>query len=466
MSRLADRVRRSLRASRGDSSVAEKPQPAPEGPSEVVSRLRRELARIDARYPKKLQNNGSVAPELRATHHYQLVSRKGAAPRSPRPRVIEPLEPGGAVFRHDFGQILALEGALEKLRPEGARVRLSPEESRWQRVEPLLVLDGAIEAPPTDLRATEVAFLDTETTGLSRGAGTVAFMIGVGRFVREGADLRLRVEQFVVDRLAREAEVLDEVATALEGARLMVTFNGRGFDAPIVESRALLNRSSLALPGAHLDLLPWARRLFGGRLDDCRLGTLEREVLGFGRLDDMPGSEAPAAYGRYLAQGDLEQLHGVLEHNLIDVATLVALLWRVGDVVTEPLHWAEDGEELYGVAKLWHRAGDSPLAEACLDRALALTQRSSDTRRRVISLLARLRRRRGDLAGAKALWQRYSEEFPRDDEGWIALAKHYEHVERDFAAALRAARRARDDFDGSLAHRLARLERRLEARVT
>ncbi|MBW2735960.1 MAG: ribonuclease H-like domain-containing protein [Deltaproteobacteria bacterium] len=496
MSRLADQIRRSLSLDARPEANSTAGEDAPtESSSEVVRRLRHELARIDQRYegyPKKRRNTVPLERNTDATaHRYELLSKRpglqSASVASPKQTVVEPTKAwagdatprqpvlfpggkgaqgahrqtvaeGGFVFRHTFTQRLTLDGALGQRAPD-KNARLSPDDTQALRLAEFLALDPSIKGCPTNLEPTEIAFVDTETTGLSRGAGTIAFMIGVGRFVEVPGGLRLCVEQFVVHELAREVEVLEAVAKALEGARLMVTFNGRGFDVPILESRALINRSALTLPTAHLDLLPWARRLFRCRVSDCRLTTLERELLDVQRLDDMPGSEAPAAYTRYLNTGAYDALFGVLEHNLIDVATLAALLWRVADGVLDPLRWSEDGDELYAIAKIWSET-NTPLAEACLERALVISG-SPWTRRRVLVFGAGLRRRRGDAAGAKALWERYSEEFPQDDEGWIALAKHYEHVERDFGAALRMTQRARDHFDGTLTHRVTRLERRL-----
>ncbi|MCK5795973.1 MAG: ribonuclease H-like domain-containing protein, partial [Deltaproteobacteria bacterium] len=317
--------------------------------------------------------------------------------------------------------------------------------------------------PPANLKARDLLFLDTETTGLSRGAGTLAFMIGVGRFAGNGDDLE--IDQIVLDSPHREAEGLDILAGYLDDARALVTFNGASFDLPVLRNRAVLCRQPHlatrlnALP--HLDLLPPSRRLFGARLPNCRLGTLERQILGFTRRGDLPGAEVPLAYLRFLREGRATAIQEVLDHNFLDVAVLAVLLTRVIAHRFDPLRWAEDATELPAAGRI-HSATNPPLALACFQRSLEQPA-SSDLRRRAWIELARLRRRSGDLEGAALAWDTFRREFPDRSEGWIELAKHHEHVTKELQTAMRFAQGAPDHARADIEHRLVRLRRRLAA---
>lgn len=196
------------------------------------------------------------------------------------------------------------------------------------------------------------AFVDLETTGLSRGTGTYAFLIGVGRFI----DGRFRIRQFFLRDFPDERAVLSALLSELESARALVTFNGRVFDWPLLETRATMNRMRLPrLP--HLDLLHPARRLWRSLLGSCRLSSLEEHILDFGRTDDVPGADIPQMYFTFLETGDAEPLADVLVHNRLDILSLAALAGYMGHVAAAPLSAAPggrplSGEELMAVGKL------------------------------------------------------------------------------------------------------------------
>ena len=166
-------------------------------------------------------------------------------------------------------------------------------------------------------------FLDTETTGLAGGTGTVAFVVGLAWV--EGCTLR--VVQWLMAGFAAEPELLDRVRVRFARARLLVSFNGKSFDLPLLEARARLNGGDLATAGlAHLDLLHVTRRLLHAGWPDCRLRTAESHALRLERVNDLPGAEAPAAWRRWLGRGDAGALARVLDHNRADLLSLVALL--------------------------------------------------------------------------------------------------------------------------------------------
>ena len=176
------------------------------------------------------------------------------------------------------------------------------------------------------LPASKLCFFDTETTGLAGGTGTRAFQIGVGDWFDGG----FRVRQLTMTTLAAESAMLDEFARWLDENRILVSYNGRSYDAPLLATRYRLARRASPLDGlAHLDLLHPTRRRYRGRWENCRLATIEREVLGIVREDDLPGSEAPRAWLDYLRGGSARDLRRVGEHNTQDLCSLAGLLLRL-----------------------------------------------------------------------------------------------------------------------------------------
>jgi uncharacterized protein YprB with RNaseH-like and TPR domain len=166
-------------------------------------------------------------------------------------------------------------------------------------------------------------FFDTETTGLSGGTGTRAFMVGASDFVPGG----LRVRQLLITHLSAEPAMLRAFAGWLSEDTRLVSYNGRCYDAPLLATRYRLARQGTPLAGIeHLDLLFPTRRRYRGVWENCRLGTIERHALGIVREDDLPGSEAPGAWLQYLRGGDAGLLRRVLQHNFQDVVTLAHLL--------------------------------------------------------------------------------------------------------------------------------------------
>ena len=166
-------------------------------------------------------------------------------------------------------------------------------------------------------------FLDTETTGLAGGTGTVAFMVGLG-WIDGGS---LRIVQWLMATFSAEGALLAGVADRIARAELLVSFNGKSFDLPLLKARARLGGQTLPTALlAHLDLLHVTRRLLHAGWPDCRLRTAEARALRLERTNDLPGSEAPAAWRQWLERGDASLLERVLDHNRGDILSLVALL--------------------------------------------------------------------------------------------------------------------------------------------
>ncbi len=179
----------------------------------------------------------------------------------------------------------------------------------------------------------EALFFDIETTALGGGAGVFAFVLGAGRFEAGG----FRITQHLLVDPGAEAALLADFAERAAGASGLVSFCGRGFDAPRVRDRARFHQVPDPLPGGpHLDLHPPLRRLFGSRVPRCRLGILERAILGIRRPDDLPSAECPEAWFAFQRTGATAPLDRVLAHNLDDVISLPLLAAELAARTTEP----------------------------------------------------------------------------------------------------------------------------------
>jgi hypothetical protein len=233
-------------------------------------------------------------------------------------------------------------------------------------------LAGLPGQPPADR---PLVCLDTETTGLATAAGTLAFLIGLGWW--SGGTFR-QVQLLLPDQ-GEERVLLDEVGRHLPPEAWLVTYNGRGFDWPLLVTRyRMAQRAAPSLAG-HLDLLPHVRRLFRHRLDDARLGTVERMLLGVARHDDVDGWEIPGRYLGFLRGGPAQPLAAVVRHNREDVRSLGRLLAHVEQRLGDPgCRAAAPRGDLAGLARAFRRERRFEEAVDCLDAALASTDDTPD----------------------------------------------------------------------------------------
>lgn len=176
------------------------------------------------------------------------------------------------------------------------------------------------------LRAREILFLDTETTGVSGGAGTVVFLLGLMRFCAG----EIVVRQYLATRFSSEPAMLGVLGEAVRRAGCLVTYNGKSFDVPLLRTRYGMHREASPFDGLpHCDLLHATRRLLRDGWTDCRLQTAERHALGFARLDDLPGAEVPAAWQRWVRHADPSPVVRILDHNREDLVSLAAIVCRL-----------------------------------------------------------------------------------------------------------------------------------------
>ena len=290
------------------------------------------------------------------------------------------------------------------------------------------------------------AVLDTETSGLAGGTGTWAFVCGLARF----EDDCLLLRQYLLTRLDGESAFLTRLAAELADATLLLSYNGKSFDVPLLATRFRL--CGIAWDGeriAHLDLLHPVRRAFAKRWPDCRLGSVETRLLGVRRDGDLPGAEAPAAWLDWLRRGDDGRLGAVLRHNRIDLISVAALVPALAAVQRDPGAY---GADTGAVARHWLRCGDAPRALELLDQASTL-----DPSERL--LLASLYRRRGEWSQALDLWQRLAADG--EPAAIEALAKYHEYREVDLTCALALAQQL--PAGPAQQRRCLRLQRKLHA---
>jgi uncharacterized protein len=304
----------------------------------------------------------------------------------------------------------------------------------------LLALDPSLAG----LHLGGALFIDTETTGLG-GSGAIAFLLGMAWF---DAAQRLNVEQLLLRSPSDEPALLDVLTERLLSAQLLVSYNGKAFDWPLLKGRYVMNRRKVPGDLPHLDLLHIGRRLHRARLGACRLKTLESEVLGFERGVDVDGGDVPARYAHFLRTGDEEALRQVVEHNAWDVVSMAALVGLYG----EPFDLMH-GEDLVGFAKTMKRAGALAVAERAADRALELGAKKA------LKVRGDVHKARGDRARALKDFESLADGL--DDPALrLELAKLYEHFVKDPGRALAILDQGTGEAAPAAAKRRERLERK------
>jgi uncharacterized protein YprB with RNaseH-like and TPR domain len=314
----------------------------------------------------------------------------------------------------------------------------------------------------------DVLFLDTETTGLAGGTGTHAFLVGIGFF--DGAGLTLR--QYFMRSPAEEIALLEELRHLIQGCRLLVTFNGKSFDWPLLDTRFLIHGYRLSFTFDHLDLLHPARRIWKHRLSSCSLTSLEQGVFGAWRNGDVPGYLIPQLYFDYLRDGDARRLSPVFSHNREDIVTLARLM----EVMLAAEHAPDDhlphAEDRVGIGLALIAAGEIDRGFSTLTSALASNSLSRPVRRRGEIELWRVLKRYGRMHEGVGLLESLCHDSSRsrtpDLYPFVELAKYYEHVAHDLDSAGEVVERAVRlvDLHGSipgraeLIHRLRRIRRK------
>lgn len=303
------------------------------------------------------------------------------------------------------------------------------------------------------------AFLDTETTGLSGGSGTCAFLIGVGSIDEEG----FRVRQFFMRDYCEEASMLHSLHAYLARFEVLVTYNGKTFDQPLLETRYTMNRARHPFSSmTHLDLLHGARRIFKLRLENCRLVNLENQILGLERNADVPGDLIPYYYFEYLRTKHAFRLIPLFHHNVLDIVSLGCLTGLIPAAFRDPENVQfRHGADLLGLARWVAGSGRLEQAHRLIRRAIDLGLPDQHLFRALFDA-GTLEKKLGLPHAAIATFTDLSlSPNPYRARACEELAKHYEHREKNYRMALecvQAARAARDS------EALALRQRRLEVR--
>src|SRR5207249_11601208 len=288
-------------------------------------------------------------------------------------------------------------------------------------------------------------FLDTETTGLAGGTGTYAFLVGLAWWDAGG----LQVEQFLMRDFNEEYSLLQELASHVQERPVLVTFNGKSFDWPLLENRFAMTRS-VAAPKltAHLDLLHPARALWKLRLGSVRLVDLERRVLdarrlGWHRDDDVESALIPQHYFDYLRGGPAEPLVGIVRHNQMDLRGLAALFGNINAMLSESAGILDECEslDLFGLSRFLQRRGDNARAQSACAQALAIGL-PADVRPRAQRELALMAKRRGEHERAAVIWQEMVADSQDGVRACEQLAIYYERHAKDFRRAMEFAQLA------------------------
>jgi len=371
----------------------------------------------------------AILDDLRARMERMLGKAPAAAAERP---VAAPLP-----FEHEERS----EGVLHVLRERvshGHKVgRASTVDARFAQPELLSVL--ALDASLAGLNPEGALFLDTETTGLSHGAGTVAFLVGLAYF--QGGTLVL--EQLFLQGLGDEGPMLGRLRELMAKATMLVTFNGKAFDLPLLRTRYRMAKEEPPVEPPHLDLLHVARRVhaFGrsGRRA-LRLVHLEEDILGFVRHDDVASADVAACYLHYLRTGDVGLLGAVVSHNAWDVYSMAALMGLYGEPLG-PVVLGENGrtngralsaDDLIGVAHTMFRAGDANGAISTASLAL-----DAGAAPKALFVRAQAQRRLGDCQAALTDLELMIQKV-EDPKARLELAKLYEHHVKDPLKALSA----------------------------
>jgi uncharacterized protein len=414
---------------------------------------------------------------------------------------------GGRVAETTFGQCLVIDRRYEADRFHGS---IQIGDCDLEDCEALGVLDPALPRParwqPADEGQSPVAglgtfsggqtpvvglrtfprtvFIDLETTGLSGGAGTLAFLVGCGYF-----DLgAFQVRQFLLTSHAAERALLTVVAEFFEGADLIVTYNGKTFDVPVMETRWMFHRLRMPLGEVpHFDMLHPARRLWrsragvGGDVEEsgCRLSTLEHTLFDVRRVGDVPGLEIPGRFFRFLRSGDPRPLEPVLEHNRLDLVSLAAVMARAMQLARGGHPACRDAPEALALGRIYERAGALDRAEGCY--ASAIDSSKPEVKGEALYRMGLRHRRERRFAEAAASWRAIIELTESRSIRRLArlgdlrqfaveaLAIHQEHRERNLDGARELALFALQETAGARAngmrHRLARIDRKISERV-
>lgn len=274
-----------------------------------------------------------------------------------------------------------------------------------------------------------ILFIDTETTGLMGGTGTVSFLIGIGYFNNE----EFVVEQYLMRDYDEETAMLIDIKEILKRHDIVVSFNGKSFDLPLIKTRLILNQLKNPEFNLHVDLLHSARRLWSF-LDSCSLNSLEENILDFERIDDIPGHLIPGLYFKFLENKDLKKLVPILEHNRYDILSLVTLFTHLKEIHLDNIDNLSP-HELYQMGRIQEKNKNY---ESCINY---LEKSIKDTEQKFLEYKAMKKlswqyKRVDRYQEAVEIWQEMIKKSTLDTFPYVEMAKFFEHREKDYEQAL------------------------------
>jgi uncharacterized protein YprB with RNaseH-like and TPR domain len=400
---------------------------------EQLAHLRKRIARIDRKYTRP-----TTKPQI-------------PEPQPPIPAPEDWLH--GAEVTTPHGVHYETERLYERHRRHGSVGIVGLESLSPDLLDP--ITGGQIRGVPPE----KWCFLDTETTGLAGGSGTYAFLVGVGRITPQG----FRVRQFFMRDFGEEASQLSALTEHLKQFDVLITYNGRTYDQPLLETRFRMVRQRPPFSSLeHLDLLFGARRLWNLRFDSCRLVELENQILGVERQGDLPGELIPYVYFEYVRTHEIFRLMPVFHHNAVDILSLACLT----AIVPRAFHAGQaefsHGAEMVGLARWWRQA-EQPENALALFRQAIEKNLSDDLLFRTLWDIAALEKKLGrEQAALPVLTDLARSRNPWRAAAFVELAKYYERRERNYALALEMTRSALElDPSQALQRRAERLEKRI-----
>jgi len=411
-----------------------------------LARLKQRIAAIDRNYARKDSTRSSVP-----------VAVKESGVLAARSFIEEWAE--GSVVANEFGEHFQSERLFSGLKQHG-----SADIGALSEI-PASLLDALSDNAILDVAPDRWAFLDTETTGLAGGSGTYAFLIGVGRITADG----FRVRQFFMRDYREEKSLLAALGAHLADFDVMITYNGKAYDQPLLETRFRMCRHKPPFSRLeHLDLLFGARRLWKLRLEGCRLVQLEQQILGVYREGDLPGELIPYVYFEYLRSREAQRLVPIFHHNAMDILTLACLTavvptaFRTTDADSLRRVGVRRGEDLIGISRWLLNAGETEKSLELLKRAIDLGLPDRLLFRSLWDV-ATLEKKLDRPAAALRIYTELA--GCRNDHRVGALeelAKHYEHEEKNYGIALEFTHQALEfGRTDTLVKRRERLQRRL-----
>lgn len=374
---------------------------------------------------------------------------------------------GGQLNRNIYGECILVEKEIEPDLEEAFKESFEYKGDTVARLANDLSLSGF------DIQ--ETVFLDTETTGLAGGTGTYAFLVGLGFFKNDV----FKIKQYFMRDFHEEKALLFSLQKDLEKFNFTVSYNGKRYDIPLLNTRFIVNRIDLRLDNLlHLDLLYPTRRVWKRRLGNCSLSNIESCILNVFRKSDVPGEMVPQIYFDFVRLGETQMLKKIFDHNAYDVVSMVSLLKALCLCLDNPeTEKVLDPIDLYSLGRFHFLLGDTQKSIHFFNLAArGLSDHELKLQTHKLSSLAH--KKLGDWSSAQKIWMRLIQEHPENLFSYEELAKYYEHKARDYSEALNLVNRAmklvdfKFDFDSDsriksardgFYYRKRRLERKLKA---